>query len=623
MMHFAKAVQPSINFGFRYGPMDIPFIIHPENMLSNGMVMWLPKRVEILSSPAIDSYSMPWLKQLAAHEYRHAVQYNNLNRGWVKAFSYILGEQSSTIGLLFMPLWGMEGDAVISETAMSTFGRALQPSFNIDYRARKDDILTRRNLDKWFCGSYKEHIPDHYRLGYQITSYADTKFNENIWDKIIDYAVHHPYVILTTYFGMKKIYHTTTNKLMHEAFSELNNFWTPLCQVDNSAQMVTTPKERSFTTYSHPIFFGSRSIISIKETLDTHAAIVRTNINTGEQERICYIGKLSTRPVLQGNRIWWTEYRRSTLYQQRINSKLCYTDIGDGRTHTLARYRNALYPTATEDKDSIAWVEYSPSGIFTICYGNKSSRQTLATMPAGREIHSLAYDNTTKHLYFIATDDSGMWIGRVNSDGTTEHITKGAYITISDLRAEGGYLYFGSIASGKDEAHCLDLLTGRQYRISTSTYGSFSPSPTFDGKVIMTTYDRNGYQLSMQEFDKQQLIKVAPSNTPLNVVNPPRKQWNVINLDKISFSGTDSLNTVCSHKPRRYSKAAHMFNLHSWAPASYDPFELTEESAMNFNLGATIMSQNLLSDTEGFATWGWNKNNGHFFKGIFYCGAGI
>ena len=90
MMHYIGAVQPSIDFGFRYGAMDIPFVIHPENLRSNGMVMWLPKRVEILSSPAIDSYSMPWLKQLAAHEYRHAVQYNNLNRGWVKAFSYIL-----------------------------------------------------------------------------------------------------------------------------------------------------------------------------------------------------------------------------------------------------------------------------------------------------------------------------------------------------------------------------------------------------------------------------------------------------------------------------------------------------------------------------------------------------
>ena len=45
MMYYTRAVQPSIGFGFRHGPMKIPFVIHPENFSSNGMVMWLPKRV--------------------------------------------------------------------------------------------------------------------------------------------------------------------------------------------------------------------------------------------------------------------------------------------------------------------------------------------------------------------------------------------------------------------------------------------------------------------------------------------------------------------------------------------------------------------------------------------------
>ena len=52
-----------------------------------------------------------------------------------------------------------------------------------------------------------------------------------------------------------------------------------------------------------------------------------------------------------------------------------------------------------------------------------------------------------------------------------------AYITLSDLRAGGGRLYYGSIASGKDEAHCYDLTTRREFRITTSAYGSFDPAP--------------------------------------------------------------------------------------------------------------------------------------------------
>ena len=624
LMHYVKAVQPSIDFGFRYGPMDIPFVIHPENMSSNGLVMWLPKRVEIISAPSIESYSMPWLKQLAAHEYRHAVQYNNLNHGWVKAFSYILGQQSSTIGLLFMPLWGIEGDAVVSETAMSTFGRALQPSFSLHYRAVGEDILRRKNIDKWFCGSYREYIPDHYQLGYQITAYADTKYNENIWDKIVNYSVRNPYVIVTSYVAMKKFYNTTTTALTRETFTDLNAHWATLPAVKNSSTMVAVPKQKSYTKYSHPIFFGSRTIFSVKESLDTPAALVRTNINNGEQQRICYIGNLSTRPIIQGSRIWWTEYRRSLLYEQRVNSRLCYVDLDKGTTRTINRYRNVLYPTAIEGQKDIAWVEYYADGSYAIVMGNKQSKKTLLTLPSGTEIHSLAYDNATKALYFIATDDSGQWIGRVNDDKSYSHITKGAYITISDLRAEGGVLYFGSIASGKDEVHCLDLATGAEYQISSSTYGSFSPAPTYNGGVVMTTYDRNGYHLAMQQIAKESLKRVTASATPKNIVNPARKQWNVINLDTVRFTKADSAATTKAHRSRRYSKFTHLFNVHSWTPASYDPFTLVEEGAMNFNLGATVMSQSLLSDTEGFATWGWNKSNGHFFKGtIRYYGLGV
>lgn len=623
-MHYVKAIQPTIDFGFRFGAMDIPFVIHPENSVSNGMVMWLPKRVEILSSPSIDSYSMPWLKQLAAHEYRHAVQYNNLNHGWVKVFSYILGQQSSTIGLLFMPLWALEGDAVISETAASSFGRALQPSFTIDFRARGLDVLSRKNLDKWFCGSYKEHIPDHYLFGYQLTAFANTKYDENIWDKIVNYSVRNPYVILPNYVAMKKFYKTDATQIVKETFTDLNNFWSKLPEVSDSSTPVLTPAQRSFTSYRYPMHFGVRSIISVKKDLDTPAALVRTNMESGEETKLCNIGRLSTRPVMQGNRVWWTEYRRSMLFEQRVGSRLCYMDLGENRVKMLHKYRSALYPTAIEGIEQIAWVEYRPEGIYSVVVGDKKSKKTVASFPIGVEIHSLTYDNTTKKFYFIATADDGIWIGSLDMEGNSTEVTQPAYITISDLTARDGKLYFGSIESGKDEVHTLDLATGRQYRISTSKYGSFSPSPTFDNRVVMTTYNKNGYQLALHSLDREKMHEVAYSKLPKNIVNPPRKEWKTVNLDTVRFTATDSVELLTKHRSRRYSKLTHMFNVHSWAPASYDPFSLVEEGQMNFNLGATVMSQSLLSNTEGFATWGWNANDGHFFKGALrYYGLGV
>lgn len=208
-LFYIRTVRPDIGYGFRHGPMRIPFVMHPENFRSNGLVMFLPKRVEFLTAPAIEGYSMPWCKQLVAHEYRHAVQYNNLNRGFIRALSYVLGQQGSTIGLLCMPIWAMEGDAVMSETAMSSFGRGLQPSFSLAYRAMDNIGRDRRNLDRWFCGSYRSHVPDQYELGYQICSYSYARFGENIWDKVAWYSARNPYVFFTTSVALKKYYRTS------------------------------------------------------------------------------------------------------------------------------------------------------------------------------------------------------------------------------------------------------------------------------------------------------------------------------------------------------------------------------------------------------------------------------
>jgi hypothetical protein len=324
--------------------------------------MWLPKRVEILSSPAMSSYSMPWLKQLAAHEYRHAVQYNNLNRGWVRGFSYLLGQQSTTIGLLFMPLWGLEGDAVISETSMSSFGRGLQPSFTMHYRAMGEKMLARKNSDKWFSGSFREHLPDHYHLGYQVTSYANTKYDENIWDKIVNYSVRHPYVVATTYVAMQKYYSTTTKTLFREAFAELNDYWRPLAEVEDSSTRIPTPKQRSYTTYRYPMPYGKDKVVSFKEDLDIPMALVVTDTKSGREERICYTGSVSTRPTISCGKIWWTEYRRGMVYQQRVNSRLCYIEPGKSGPRTVHRYRNVQFPTAINGITSLAWVEYWPNG---------------------------------------------------------------------------------------------------------------------------------------------------------------------------------------------------------------------------------------------------------------------
>ena len=198
------------------------------------------------------------------------------------------------------------------------------------------------------------------------------------------------------------------------------------------------------------------------------------------------------------------------------------------------------------------------------------------------------------------------------------HLGRGVAIGI----VTDGKLYYGSIASGRDEAHCFDLGEGREYRLSTSTYGSFAPAPADSGAVWTTTYDRKGYRITRQENIEP--IPVAPSQLPVDLVNPPRRRWNVVNLDTVRYTPADSASLHRKYPARRYRKGLHLLRAHSWAPVSFDPFKTIEEFNPRLMWGATVLSQNLLSSTEAFASWGWSRSDGHVLKGtIRYSGLGV
>lgn len=259
------------------------------------------------------------------------------------------------------------------------------------------------------------------------------------------------------------------------------------------------------------------------------------------------------------------------------------------RPRTAPKLRNALYPTPIGRSGVLAWVEYTPDGHYTIVAEDSLRQRTAWPMPGFSEVHGLAWDNATERLYTLVTDDSGMWIGRIEPGEGLQAVTRGAYITLSDLRAADGKLYYGSIASGRDEAHCFDLGEGREYRLSTSTYGSFAPAPADSGAVWTTTYDRKGYRITRQENIEP--IPVAPSQLPVDLVNPPRRRWNVVNLDTVRYTPADSASLHRKYPARRYRKGLHLLRAHSWAPVSFDPFKTIEEFNPRLMWGATVLSQ--------------------------------
>lgn len=602
MMGVIDSTRRWADYGFAKGPMGLPIALHTRNASSNGLVMLAPNRMELISSPPAHTYATPWHKQLISHEMRHAVQYNNLNSGAIRVLGKIFGQHGSALGMAFMPLWAMEGDAVHAETQMSAFGRALQPSFTIDLRAMLlEGGAEDYPVDKFFSGSYVDNIPSHYHIGYQVTAYAWEKYGENVWNKTVNYGARRPYQLFTTHIALKKYYSTKTTKLLRETMSELAEYWRSQPLVDNSATIINTPVT-SFTTYSTPVESGSGTIYALKSDFDRSSRIVRVDPGTGEETVLHRTGVVNTGLTLvedgDGLKLWWTELRQSTFWGQKVNSVLCWYDVPTGKSGTLRTEGNATFPTPMLN-GHIAWLEYLPDGHYEIvCSAMRDGRTVVGdarlALPDTITVHGLAYDGYGG-FWIIALDDSRMWLGRVtrSPEGDAE-VTVGtppSYVTLSNLRHAGGKLYYNSIASGKDEAYVLDPSSGRQYQLTESRYGSFDPSPTSGGSLLVTTYTPQGYLLARQTCDGWR-SETPHSTLPLDVVNPVRTSWDVPSVDDIPTETAEV-------EAKRYRKGLHMFGVHSWAPVWYEPDNLLGETNLNVHVGVSLLMQNLLGSVYG------------------------
>lgn len=598
-LFYMDSMKESVNYGLTAPLMKIPVVFKTENFESNGIAMWAPRRIEMIAFPSIDSYSEPWLKQLATHEYRHIAQYSNMNRHAVKAVSYLFGQQASLVATGLMPFWFLEGDAVDAETQMSTFGRALQPSFTIGYRAAGRKVLEKKGHGMWFGGSYKAYAPNHYMLGYQMVSWANTHFGKYIWDDMIDFSSRRPYAIPTFNRALKKNYGLSVNDLFHKTFTDLNDYWDSLPQVDDSAEKLNVPIT-AYTTYSYPMFLNDSTIVAFKTDSDRPSRVVTVDVESGRERVIAHTGKVSSRPVLRDSVLYWTEYRESVFWEQRVNSQLCYMDLRDGREHAVRNERRTLFPSILAD-GTLAYVLYDYDGTYSLVAGNKTLSFGLDT-----SLHGLDYDEKTNALYFISLKDDGMAIESWSlTDGALRTVKRAAHVTLSDLRAADGELWFGSVASGKDEVHMLDLESGKEYRVSSSRYGSFDASPSADGKeVVLTAYDARGYIVAVQDVVLQE--EVPYSEVPRNVVNPPRYKWDVANVDEVRFTENNLDESVDEESAKRYRKNFNLFNIHSWGPIDYDPDEVMDGDLSKLKFNVSAFSQNLLSSVVSHMNYGYS-----------------
>lgn len=587
----------------------MPVVLHTRSAISNGMVTWVPRHMELYTTP--DPYfpeTNTWDMQLAIHESRHVSQMQIGASKTFKWLRYPLGElvDGALCAIYGRPVF-FEGDAVVAETALTNAGRGRSADF-LEYQRVSFDEGEFRGYWQWLYGSLYRFTPDHYKLGYMLiagsrTLYDAPDFTKRFYDRI--YA-HHG----VTFRNTQRTVQELSGKSFKESFSEISTYFQENWQAlaDSRAPFMQSDSvlvhDRRYFNYSR-LSTDGHSIWAVRSGLASSARLVCIGTDGKELFARNFAPSASRlRTTEDGKSMYWSE-RRADLRWEHASSSDIRRRGADGRVRTLTRGEKFFNPAPSPDGKLIAVTEYlEQGGSRLVLMDSLGRRASELAAPAGMQILESAWADGK--LYLSALSREGM--GIYEADGF-RNVLAAQPCKIGDLDSRGGKLLFVSDRSGVMELYSLDPGSGRVLQLSCTRHGGHDF--VFVGDSLYYT---------MQTPRSVNLYRTALAELPVKEVDFSQRYEDPVAAklsagEKISIADAE----VEISEPRRYSKLGHLFHFHSWAPiyVNYDDISslTSEEVFQNVGIGATAFFQNALGTSYGSVAYhldhrGW-RSSGH------------
>lgn len=610
--HMAKTIGEPKKLRF-------PVILHPENMQSNGMVAWAPRRMELVTTPGSDLYAQSWDRQLVIHESRHVFQTGRLFQGIFKPLYYIAGEQVGGIVDLGVPKWFFEGDAVVTETAMSNSGRGRLPEFNMVYRAR----MASGNFfsfDKWIMSSYKDYTGTFYAIGYDMTAFARSRYGTDLWNKVTDRYAKHIYAVPPFSNALKQYTGINTKELFNQTFAFLSGEWQQIDSINGTPTPIDylSPEKRSFTSYRYPQPLNEQEVIAVKSGLkDLNSLVLLRN---GEEIHLGYIGTLNSRITLAQNRVYWSEYVSGLRWTHHNYSVIKYYDLPTGKIHTLTPRQRYMAPAVGSEGKQIGISRFSPEGNNSLLIVDAVTGKELRhfSTPENIFVKEITFGRENE-LFVLGVDDRGIRFLQLTLDSGEWKQIAGPFASNITLSVwQDHKLYFESGWNGTNNIYYIDLRDHQAYRLTASRFGAFTPALSEDGKELwVADYQENGYRVGHISSDHQ-------LNEPVDLSDPYRFILAEEMAAQEQFNLDEATLTSVTFEPKPYRKGPHLFQIHSWAPFYYDAIDVVNIQLDDFSTivkpGAMLLSQNALNTAITQAGWYYRKGYHHGKVAFTYMG---
>jgi len=589
IMEYAYQLVPNT---LAHQPKKISIVVHNYSVESNGFVAWAPKRMELFPVPAPDSWPQDELEQLALHETRHVVQIDKINQGFTKVLSYLLGEQSPGAFTVLLPEWFLEGDAVVSETALSHSGRGRLPSFEMELRALSLEKGKVYKYDKSLFGSYKDYTPGYYEFGYKMVAYAREKYGPVIWQKAIDKVGRMPFLINPVNVVLRKNDGLNKKKLFDRTFEKLHKEWLEQDRktVKTVFDTLNLRATNIYTGYRFPQYVNDSLILVEKSGIDQLNQFVTIDHN-GNEKLIHTPGyHYPVRLSYANDLLIWAENYNDARWSNRSYSIIKKFNLKTGLETTLSRKSRYFAPALSPDGKRIAAIDISVADACALAILDARTGKVLQSLKitGNNSLHMPEWTDEN-HLLLIVIDDQGKSIRKVDlRNGSWEVLLPPGFDDIQKVLSYRNYVLFQATYSGIENYYALDTITGKSYQVTSSRFGVFDACLSPSGsRLALADYSSDGYNLVEFPMNEKSWI-------PLEKISDfSVKEYKDLRKDEKEIFETARIPKE-KYTPAPYRKWMHLFNFHSWMPFYFDYTNFTLEE-MPVSAGVTLLSQNKLS----------------------------
>ncbi|MBD0260266.1 MAG: hypothetical protein ICV83_31505, partial [Cytophagales bacterium] len=477
-------------------------------------------------------------------------------------------------------------------------------------------LLTRGpfSYSKAYLRSYKDFVPNHYVLGYFMTTYLKRHHGPEAWGRILTRTYNLPFQPFRFSWAIKKETGMRVETLYQQTVREIDSLWTGqgsgLPEQSAAVVLPATPN-KVFTNYQYPQYLPDGRILAQKSGLSHIDQFVALHREGGEQRIFVpgFLGESVTLSAANG-RVVWTEQAFHPRWGQRDYSVIKVYDLGTRKRRQLSHQTRLGAPALSPDGRQIVAVQVLPNNTYNLVILDGQTGRVIKVLPNPENDFYITPRFTADGQAVVAVkrNRNGKtieWIALPT--GERRELVPYSGLNLSNPVAYGDYVYFNSPRTGIDNIFAVHVPTGRQYQVTNRKFGAYNATLSPNGReMAYQDFTPNGFRIVTQPVD-------TTAWTPLESVTDRTVAYYQPLIEQ--EGGHSILGDVPQQSlpVRRYRQWKQLFNPYSWGPLV---------SSSGQALEVSLSSQDLLSTTLVDVGYGYdaNQNTGSFFANLSYQG---